>query len=311
MESTFVITQTRILCSNCNSDRLIHDLDYGEVICSRCGMVISDRIQNIAIPERRDFNNNETESGRRTGIPVSLARYDMGLSTVIAKTDRDASGHLLSSEMRAKMQRLRTWDLRTSYTYFDRNLMQVFDELDILKGKLALSDAVVEKAAYIYRKVEDRGLIRGRTISGIMAAAVYIACREIRTPYTLRDIAAVENISRKDIARNYRKMASELDLKFPNVDPMKCISRIANKGNLTETTKRQAISIMKEVSERQISAGKDPMGLAASVLYVSCLKTGEDKTQAHIAKASGVTEVTLRTRYKELKNKLLNGTVVL
>ena len=127
--------------------------------------------------------------------------------------------------------------------------------------------------AYIYRKIQDRGLIRGRTISGIMAAAVYAACREIGTPYTLRDIAVVDNIRRKEIARNYRKMASELDLKFPNVDPMKCI----NKGNLTENTKRQAISIMKEVSKRQISTGKDPMGLAASVLYISCLKTGEDK----------------------------------
>ena len=189
--------------------------------------------------------------------------------------------------------------------------MRAFNELNILKDKLALSNAIVEKAAYIYRKIQQRGLIRGRTISGIIAAAVYIACREIGTPYTLRDIAAVGNIRRKDIARNYRKMASELDLKFPNVDPMKCISRIANKGNLTENTKRQAISIMKEVLENQISAGKDPMGLAASVLYVSCLKTGEDRTQVHIAKASGVTEVTLRTRYKELKNKLLNERAIL
>jgi transcription initiation factor TFIIB len=214
--------------------------------------------------------------------------------------------------MRARMQRLRMWDLRThSHSSADRSAMKAFNELSILKDKLALSNAVVEKAAYIYRKIQERGLIRGRTISGIMAAAIYAACREIGTPYTLRDIAAVDNIRRKDVARNYRKMASELDLKFPNVDPIKCISRVANKANLTENTKRQAISIMKEVLENQISAGKDPMGLAASVLYVSCLKTGEDRTQAHIAKASGVTEVTLRTRYKELKNKLPNETVVL
>ena len=267
--------------------------------------MISDKVQDISRPERRAFNLEEENVTRRTGVPTSIAFADMGLSTVIDKHDRDASGRPLDAEMRVRMQRLRMWDLRThSHSHVDRNLMKAFNELNMLKDKLALSDAVVEKAAYIYRKVQDRGLVRGRTISGIMAAAVYIACREIRTPYTLRDIAAVENISRKDIARNYRKMASELDLKFPNVDPMKCISRVANKGNLTENTKRQAISIMKEVAERQISAGKDPMGLAASVLYVSCLKTGEDKTQAHIAKASGVTEVTLRTRYKELKKQI-------
>jgi transcription initiation factor TFIIB len=143
-----------------------------------------------------------------------------------------------------------------------------------------------------------------------MAAAVYIACRKIGTPYALRDIAAVGNIKRKDIARNYRKLLFKLDLKFPNADPMKYISKVANKANLTENTKREAMSIMKEVSKRQIAAGKDPMGLAASVLYVSCLKTGEDMTQTQIANAPGITDVTLRNRYKELKNKLISKTVI-
>ena len=274
--------------------------------------MISDKVQDISRSERRAFSLEEENVRIRTGVPTSMAFADMGLSTVIGKHDIDASGRPLDAGMRVRMQRLRMWDLRThSHNATDRSLMKAFNELGILKDKLALSNAVVEKAAYIYRKAQERRLIRGRTISGIMAAAVYIACREIGTPYTLRDIAAADNIRRKDIARNYRKMASELDLKFPNVDPMKCISRVANKANLTENTKRQAIRIMKEVLENQISAGKDPMGLAASVLYVSCLKTGEDRTQAHIAKASGVTEVTLRTRYKELKNRLLNDRVVL
>lgn len=300
------------MCSICKrNDRIVTDASSGEIICSSCGAVISDKVQDISRPEMLSFNIEEENLTRRTGIPTSIAFADMGLSTIIGKHDRDASGRPLDAEMRIRMQRLRMWDLRShGHSPADRCLMKAFNELNILKDKLALSNAIVEKAAYIYRKVQDRGLIWGRTISGIMAAAVYAACREIGIPYTLRDIAAVGNIRRKDIARNYRKMGSELDLKFPNVDPMKCISRVANKGNLTENTKRQAISIMKEVSEIQISAGKDPMGLAASVLYVSCLKTGEDKTQAQIAEASGVTEVTLRTRYKELKNKLLNQTVI-
>jgi transcription initiation factor TFIIB len=138
-----------------------------------------------------------------------------------------------------------------------------------------------------------------------MSSAVYIACREIGTPYTLREIAAVGNVKRKDMARNFRKMVYELDLKSPNIELMKCISKVANKANLTENTKREAIGIMKVVSKRQLPAGKDPLGLAACVLYISCLKTGENKTQTQIAKASGITDVTLRNRYKELKNKLL------
>jgi transcription initiation factor TFIIB len=239
-------------------------------------------------------------------MPASIAFADMGLATIIAKHDRDASGHPLNAEMRARMQRLRKWDLRThSISPNDRNLKRAFNELNMIKDKLVLSDAVVEKAAYIYRKIQQRGLVRGRTISGIMSSAVYIACREIGTPYTLREIAAVGNVKRKDMARNFRKMVYELDLKSPNIELMKCISKVSNKANLTENTKREAIGIMKVVSKRQLPAGKDPLGLAACVLYISCLKTGENETQTQIAKASGITDVTLRNRYKELKNKLL------
>jgi transcription initiation factor TFIIB len=204
-----------LVCSICKKDdRIVTDTDSGEIICSNCGTVISDKVQDISRPERRTFSVEEENVTRRTGVPTSIAFADMGLSTVIGKYDRDASGRPLDAEMRLRMQRLRTWDLRVhSHSAVDRSLMKAFNELSMLKDKLALSNAVVEKAAYIYRKIQERGLIRGRTISGIMAAAVYIACREIGTPYTLRDIAAVNNIKRKDIARNYRKMTSQLDVK--------------------------------------------------------------------------------------------------
>jgi transcription initiation factor TFIIB len=300
------------MCPICKrNDKIITDTGCGEVICSNCGTVVSDRGQDITSPERLAVNSQEKNIRSRTGIPLSLTFADMGLATIIGKHDRDASGRPLDTEMRAIMQRLRMWDFRAhSRSAADRNLLKALNELSMLKDKLALSAAAVEKAAYIYRKIQDMGLVRGRTISGVMAAAIYIVCREIGTPYTLRDIAVASNLKRKDIARNHRIVIFELDLKFPNVDPIKCISKVANKANLSENTKRQAISIMKDVSIRQIAAGKDPMGLAASVLYVSCLKTGEDKTQTQIAKASGVTDVTIRTRYKEIKNKLLNQTVV-
>jgi transcription initiation factor TFIIB len=63
---------------------------------------------------------------------------------------------------------------------------------------------------------------------------------------------------------------------------------------------------MNEVRKDEIllSAGKNPMGLAATILYLSCLKTGKNKTQIDISHAAGVTEVTLRNRFKDLKSKL-------
>ena len=229
----------------------------------------------------------------------------MGLSTIIGRTDRDASGQKIDAVMRSTMERLRTWDTRTqTHTPADRSLKQAFFQLDILKDKLGLSDTVVEKTAYIYRKTQERQLVRGRTISGILAAAVYIACRELGTPRTLKDIAAYSNVKLKEVARSYRLLYLELDLKIPIVDPMKYIARVANKANLSEKTKRQAAEIMNNITKRELSAGKDPMGLAASVLYLASLNTGENITQTDIADAARVTEVTIRNRVKELKKQV-------
>src|SRR5919198_6557495 len=138
----------------------------------------------------------------------------------------------------------------------------------------------------------------------LRAAAIYIAYRELGISKTMKDIAATSNVKRKDLARTYRQLVLELDYKVPNTDPTKCIAKVANKTNLSEKTKRQALNIMEKVTENEISAGKDPMGLAATVLYISCIKTGENISQKEISHAAGITDVTLRNRFKDLKNQL-------
>jgi transcription initiation factor TFIIB len=229
----------------------------------------------------------------------------MGLATIIGRTNRDASGQGLDAAIRSTMERLRIIDSRTqTYSATDRNLRQAFTELDKLKDKLGLSDAVIEKTAYIYRKAQERGLVRGRTIPAVLAAAAYIACRETGISRTLSDISTVSNIRRKELARTYRILVFELDIKVPIIDPIKYIAKVGNKVSLNEKTKRQAINIMQDVSKREISAGKDPMGLAATVLYLSCLNNGEHITQLNIADAAGITGVTLRNRFKDLKRQL-------
>src|SRR6188472_3345541 len=272
-------------------------------------MVISDKIQDINHPERRAFSSEvmSNKGSRRTGSPTSLAKHDMGLSTIIGRINKDAAGNKLNAITSSNMSRLRTWDIRTQYhTSTKKNLVLAFNELDMLKDKLGLSDAAVEKTAYIYRKAQARGLVRGKLITAFVTAAVYASCREMEIPWTLKDLTAASNLKRKDIARNYRMIISELDLKIPNADPMKCIAKVANKANLTEKTKRKAMSIMNDLTTTEneillLSAGKDPMGFAATILYMSCLKTGEDTTQTQMAHAAGVTDVTIRNRLRDLK----------
>jgi transcription initiation factor TFIIB len=298
---------TQILCSICKrSDKIVTDPDSGEIICSSCGMVLSDKVEDTSHSERPIFSEGQIDKTRvRTGTPTSLARHDMGLATIIGKGDRDSSGQKIDPSIHSTMQRLRKWDFRGQLnTPSDRNLMTAFKLLDTLKDKLGLSDAAIEKVAYIYRKVQERGLIRGRSIAAVLTAAVYIAYRELGISKTVKDIATASNVKPKNIARAYRQLVLELDYKVPNIDPVKCIAKVANKANLAEKTKRQALNIMEKVTENEISAGKDPMGMAATVLYISSIKNGENISQKEISSVAGITDVTLRNRFKDLKNQL-------
>src|SRR5918996_3178251 len=293
-------------CSICNIENTtITDPNSGEIVCSNCGMVISDKIEDTNHPEQHTYTLEEADRRARTGAPYSLARHDMGLSTIIGRENKDASGQIIDTAMRSKIERLRTWDARTRMRNpRDRNLMKAFGQLDRLKEKLGLSDTTVEKTACIYRKIQERGLIKGRTADAMLAAAVYSACRKMETPRTIKDIAAKSNIKRKDVARSYRLLVLELGVRIPVVNPMKYVARVANKLSISEKTKHHALRMMEEVINKKITAGKEPMGLAATVLYVSSIKTDEKIPQKNIAAASGVTEVTIRNRFKDLKKLL-------
>ncbi len=291
-------------CKRCNRGSILTDSNTGEMFCSKCGFVATERVEQDG-PEWRSFSKEEGESRTRTGTPTSLAMHDMGLATIINPQNKDATGKPLTAAMRSTIERLRNWDNRSQvHEPVDRNFRQAFSEFDRLKTKLALSDAVIEKTAYIYRKAFDKGLVRGRSIPGLIAASLYAACRNTETPRTLTDVANGINIKRKDIARCYRLLLRELELKMPVVDPVKCISRISSIAELSEKTKRKAIEILEHATKIELSAGKDPMGLAAAALYLSCVINGENKTQKDIAVAAGVTEVTIRNRYKGLKDSL-------
>ena len=292
-------------CPSCGDKKIVTDQNTGELFCGKCGFVVTDKIADTGA-EWRSFASDDN-SRTRVGAGTSLTMHDMGLSTVIGAANKDATGKPLSASVKSSIERLRTWDSRSQVnSSADRNLRQALNEMDKLKDKLALTNAVIEKAAYIYRKAMEKKLVRGRSIHGLVAACLYASCRSTGTPRTLDDIANGINIRRKDVARCYRLIFRELELKMPVVDPVKGVSRIASIAELGEKSKRKAITILNEARRTGLTAGKDPMGIAAAALYLACISTGEVKSQKDISMASGVTEVTIRNRCAGLR-KMLNS----
>lgn len=291
-------------CPQCGKRTLVEDASTGELTCSNCGFVVTEKAVDQG-PEWRSFSDEKGENRSRAGAPTSLTYRDMGLSTMIGSSNRDASGRAFDSSMRTTMGRLRKWDNRSpAFGNQEKNLGIAMRELDKTADKLGVSKAVKERAAYIYRKALDRGLLRGRSIVGISAAALYAAMRDTETPRTLKDVALANNLNKKAVARDYRILLREMDMTMPVADAARNVNRIASAVGLSEKVARKAIEIVRITEEKEISAGKSPMGLAAASLYLAGVIEGEVKTQKEIAEAAGVTEVTVRNRYKGLRTEL-------
>ncbi len=291
-------------CPECGSSNLIHDYDTGETVCGDCGLVLYEQMMDKG-PEWRAFTQEEKASRSRVGVPTSYSVHDKGLSTAISQVDRDAFGRKLPLSTRLQMWRLRKWQIRSRvHSSIDRNLAQAMAELDRLSDKVYIPPPIKEKAAVTYRKALDKGLVRGRSIAAIAAAALYAACRGSGTPRTLREIAEASLVDKKDVARCYRLLLRELEVHMPIADPLTYVSKIAERTGISGKTQGIAIGILREARKKRAAAGKDPMGLAAAALYIACLKNNEKKTQKDIAEAAGVTEVTVRNRYKTLKKQL-------
>ncbi len=280
------------------------DHDTGETICADCGLVVSDSTVSQE-PEWRAFTPEEAQSRSRVGMPISYSAFDKGLSTTIGRADRDALGRKLPYSSRPQMWRLRRWQSRSrAHASVDRNLALAMAELARLSDKLNIHGPIKENAAVIYRKALSEDLVRGRSIAGVMAAAIYAACRNSETPRSLREIAEVSLANKKDVARCYRLLLRYLNIQMPISNPMTYVFKIANSAGISSQSQSVAIKVLREAKKRRVASGKDPTGLAAAALYIACLQMNEKKTQKGIAEASGVTEVTVRNRYKTLNRQL-------
>jgi len=282
---------------SCNEGIKITDYETGEVICQNCGKVLQDKISNDT-KDNNSFANSEYAS--HFGSKSSLRFHDMGLATIIGKFNHDSKGKPIDYKMRPAMKRMRLWDSR-SYTKnsSERNLRIALSEMERLKEKLSLSDAIIERSAYIYRKAARAKLVRGRTINGIVGACVYAACREMDVTRTIIDISNNLQGNRNSLAKDYRILFQNLKLTVSVPDPIRCIVKIANNLNISENTKREAIHIFDTLKEKKLIAGKKPNSVAATVIYMAGIKTGINLSQQKISKVSGITGVTLRNRYKE------------
>jgi len=278
-------------CPECGGQAIAIE-NTREIVCSNCGLVINERGLDYNHSGKRAYTQQEKQARDRTGSPISNLIPDMELTTVINKNDIK----------NPDLKRAAKWDTRMPWA--KRNLLIATTELKRISSNLDLPTHVKMEAMRIYRQAFKNKLLRGRSINAMVAACLYFSCRKKKIPRTLQEILEQSNESAKDVKRSYRAIIKELKLKAPNTNPSALIPRFNAELNLNADTERVAIKIVEMFTKYFPISGKDPKGLCAGAIYIATKLKHIELTQKEIADTIGITEVTLRSRYKELVKKL-------
>lgn len=280
------------------------DGSRAEVSCRHCGLVIEEDMIDRG-REWRAFDQEQINRRSRTGAPMTNAIADKGLTTSMGWSNTDIHGNAIPQANLAQLYRMRKLHnrLRISRTG-ERNLALALSELDRAASALGIPRNIREDASLIYRRAANKNIVRGRSIEGMVAASIYTACRLHNVPRTLDEVSEVFKITKKRIGKYYRFMARELNIKVRPTSPSDYVARFATKLGLSGRVEAKAIEIIQESREKELIVGREPTGVAAAALYFASLLLDEKKTQRDVAEISGVTEVTIRNRFKELSENL-------
>ena len=291
-------------CPECGSNRLMRDYDCAEIVCMNCGFVVAAKLADQG-PEWRAFDDEQRAKRARAGAPLTFTIHDKGLSTMIDWHDRDVYGKRLAPGQKAQIYRLRKWQRRIRVSdATERNLAFALSEISKIANNLNLPKNILETASVIYRKAVKERLIRGRSIQGVTAAAIYVACRQCGVARTLDEIAQASTVNKKEVGRSYRFLIKELNYFIPPLKPSQYITKFSNQLTMQGKVEEIAHKILATAKELKLTSGRGPTGIAAAASYIASVLTGERKTQREIAEIAQVTEVTIRNRYKELVERL-------
>ena len=296
--------QTTRRCPECGSNRIMEDCKSAEIVCMGCGYVIVAELTNQG-PEWRAFDSEQREKRARAGAPATFAIHDKGLSTTIDWYNKDAHGQTFPHGQKAQIYRLRKWQRRIRVSdATERNLAFALLEISKIANNLNLPKNILETASVVYRKAVKEGLIRGRSIRGVTAAAIYVACRQCGLARTLEDISLASSASKKEVGRSYRFLSNKLNYFVPQVKIGQYITKFSNQLSMDGNAEEVAHKISFMAKELKLTSGRGPGGIAAAVCYIASILTGNRRTQSEIAEIAQVTEVTIRNRYKELAERL-------
>ncbi|MCL4327500.1 MAG: transcription initiation factor IIB [Candidatus Thermoplasmatota archaeon] len=291
-------------CKDCNSDQVFTDYSRGEVFCGNCGAIQEENL----IEKDPNIYSGNSENGEASFPSPNTNTYmshDRNLRTEISPGRYDGTGKIIKGKNKETVYRLmKAQNLSKVSNSNERRHIKAIQCINGFSARLGMPDDMKEMVGKAFKEALSRKITKGRNTEYIVASLIYAVFRNYGYPRTLSEIADELGLERKRIGRYYREMIHELDMEQKMPDIQYFISFYTRKLNLPKDVSSEGTNIYFLADSAGIKDGKTPAGLAAAIIYIACKKCGTKITQSQLSKVSGVTEVTIRTRYKEIIKRL-------
>jgi len=258
-------------CSNCGSDKNYLSSNK-ELICKNCGLVIEDQFV--------DNSQYSSGSNQNKGFLPELATAG----------SQQVNGRIVKAH----------WLL----SHKEKHFIQVKRNIELVSSRLNLTNALTTESLMIYKKSLYKEINKGRDNQSIMYASIYLACLLHNISKVPREILIGTKVSKKKLMKSYRLIKKELGIKSESPDPLDLVLRFGSKLKLTQETITETNEIIMQIQEQHLMAGRQPMTILATAIYIASKQTGQKITQRNITNATGVLEATIRARSKEINNAL-------
>ncbi|MFX1302016.1 MAG: transcription initiation factor IIB family protein [Promethearchaeota archaeon] len=294
------IDENQLPQSECCDNPFIESRD-GNKVCLNCGVIFE---RTFVGNERRAYTIEEIQNRRRT----EPRWRDFGPRTMLPNTKTDSKGKSIGAKEQALFSRLSKIQ-NSLISSIERNFWEAKPKLKMLTSKLNIPEYIAETAWKIYSVVAKKKLTMGRSINGFISGSLYASIRVHDFPRLLDEICEASLTPRRTVHRSLamiiREVLPELNLRYQPITAESLVFRFGNELDLPIQIQKTAINMLKDASKNGLKrTGKDPKGLAAACIYIAAKNGSIRKTQSKVADVAKITEVTLRSRAKQIKSKL-------
>jgi len=267
--------------------------------------VVGDRIIDVGSEWRTFANDKESTDMTRVGAAEDPTMDGNDLSTVIGRATGaagfDANGNPLYRN-------------RNTESASDKAKRKANREIKEMAERLSADQSIINSAYHIYHTVQKNKIIKGRSSNAIIAACMFIACRQQSCPRTFKEISAVSNngTTIKDIGRCYKIIRKTLVSTNENSSGFSSSSadlivRFCSKLDYPKEVRKLADHIVGKASDIQTLTGRSPNSLAAASIYLAAdlLGIGNLRTAEEIGKTCGAAENTIKQTIKLMQRQLV------